>query len=220
MRRFRRGLLRLLVPLAVLGVLAATAVLWTDQQSARARVAEAELQPALDRAVAAEARAARAEASLTTIAQNQVAIAAATATAVSQANEPQRALERILGRLFGVFQDPTGAGYDQLSDVFSQSALQFERPEADYLRATGRHLGGASTFNIDASAPLQLAQDRAQVHTSERWVYDERDEADQRQRCFIEESDQIYTLALNGQNWIVDDVQLGGTHRSDCPPGT
>jgi hypothetical protein len=220
MRRLRRGILRILVPLAVLGVLAAAAVLWADQQSARARVAEAELQPALDRAAAAEGRAARAEASLTAIAQNQIAIASATATAVSQANEPQRAVERILGRLFGVFQDPTGPGYDQLSDVFSQKALQVERPEADYLRETGRHLGGASTFNVDASAPQQTAPDRAQVHTTERWLYDERDEADQRQRCFVEDSDQTYTLVLNGQNWIVDDVQLGGTRRSDCPPGT
>lgn len=220
MRRFRRGLLRVLVPLAVLGVLAAAAVLWVDQQSARARVAEADLQPALDRAAAAESRAARAEASLTAIAQNQVAVAAATATAVSQTNEPQRAVERVLGRLFGVFQDPTGPGYDQLSDVFSQKALQFERPEADYLRQTGRHLGGASTFNVDAAAPQQTGPDHATVHTNERWLYDERDEADQRQRCFVEDSDQTYTLVLNGQNWIVDDVQLGSTRRSDCPPGT
>src|SRR5437764_5288612 len=115
MLRFRRRLLALLVPIAVLAVLAASAVLWLDQQSARARLAEAQLQPALARADAAEARAVRAEASLTAIAQERVAQAAATATAVAQANEPQKALERTLGRLFGVFQDPTGTGYDQLS---------------------------------------------------------------------------------------------------------
>jgi len=220
MARFRRGLLRLLLPLTLLAVLVAAAVLWVDQQSARARVAEAELQPALDRAAAAEARAARAEASLTAIAQNQHAVAAATATAVAQGNEPQRALERILGQLFDVFQDPTGPGYDQLSSAFSQNALQVVRPEADYLRINGLHLGGASTFNVDASAPQQLAPDRSQVHTNERWVYDERNDADQRQRCFVEDSDQTYTLVLNGQHWTVDDVQLGTTHRSDCPPGT
>src|SRR5918912_179155 len=136
MVRFRRRLLGLLVPLAIIAVLVASAILWLDQQSARARLAEAELQPALACAEASEARAVRAEASLTAIAQQRVAEAAATATAVAQVNEPQRALERILGRLFGVFQDPTGAGYDRLGDLFSPTALQTERPEADYLRAT------------------------------------------------------------------------------------
>jgi hypothetical protein len=194
--------------------------MWADQQSARARLAEAELQPALERAATAETRAVRAEASLTTIAVNQAAQAAATATAVAATTEPQRALERILGRLFGVYQDPTGAGYDQLSDVFSQDALQVVRGEADYLRGNGRHLGGASTFNVDASAPQQVAQDRAQVHTNERWIYDERDDSDTRQRCFVEDSDQTYTMVLSGQNWTVDAVQLGTTKRSDCPPGT
>jgi hypothetical protein len=220
MRTFRRRLLALLVPLTVLVVLVAAGVLFVDQQSARARLAEAELQPALVRAEAAEARAAQAEASLTAIAQSRQAEAAATATVVSQVNEPQRALERILGRLFGVFQDPTGAGYDQLSHVFSESALQTVRPEADYLRATGRHLGGASTFNVDASPAQQIAPDRSQIHTNERWLYDERDDADQRQRCFIEDSDQTYILVQNGQAWTVDQIQLGGTRRSDCPPGT
>jgi hypothetical protein len=220
MRGFRRRLLALLVPLAIVAVLAAAGVLWMDQQSARARLAESELQPALARAEAAEARAASAEASLTAIAQNRVVEVSATATAVSQANEPQRALERILGRLFDVFQDPTGPGYDQLSDVFAPEALQTVRPEADYLRGTGRHLGGASTFNVDASAPEQIAPDRAQVHTNERWLYDERDDADQRQRCFIEDSDQTYLLVLKDQLWTVDQIQLDNTQRTECPPGT
>jgi len=221
MRAFRRRLIALLVPLAVLAVLAAAAVLWMDQQSARARLAESELQPALARANEAEARAARAEASLTAIAQNHLVEISATATAVAQANEPQRALERILGRLFGVFQDPTGAGYDQLSDVFSPDALQTERPEADYLRGTGRHLGGASTFDVDASAPQMVDSNHAQVHTTEHWLYDERDDdSDQRQRCFVEDSDQTYGLVLSGQQWTVESIQLGSTQRSDCPPGT
>ncbi len=220
MVRFRRRLLALLVPLAVLSVLAAAAVLWLDQQSARARLAEAQLVPALARADAAEARAVKAEAALTAIAQQRVADAAATATAVARVNEPQRALERNLARLFAVFQEPTGAGYAQLSDLFSAPALQTLRPEADYLRSTGRHLGGASTFNVNAAPPEQLAQDRAQVHTVEQWLYDERDDADRRLRCFIEDSDQTYVLLLNTPNWVVDEVQLGATHRSDCPPGT
>lgn len=220
MKGFRRGLIALLFPLALLAVLVAATIMWLDQQSARARLAEAELQPALARAAAEEDRAVRAEASLTAIAQDQAVAVAATATVVAAANEPQRALERILGRLFNVFQDPTGAGYDKLSDVFSDSALETVRPEADYLRANGLHLGGASTFNIDASAPDQLDPDRAQVQTTETWTYDERNDADQRQRCFIENSDQTYILALNGQTWTIDQVQLGSTHRTDCPPGT
>ena len=220
MVRFRRRLLGLLVPLAILAVLGASAVLWLDQQSARARLAEAQLQPALARAEAAESRALRAEASLTAIAEQRLAEAAATATVVSAVNEPQRALERNLGRLFATFQDPTGAGYDQLSDYFAPEPLRTLRPEADYLRGNGRHLGGASTFSVNASPTQQVAPDRAQVHTIERWLYDERDESDQRQRCFIEDSDQTYTLRLIGQVWTVDEIQLGGTRRSDCPPGT
>jgi hypothetical protein len=220
MSRLRRRLLAILVPLAIIAVLVAAAMLWMDQQSARARLAEAELQPALARAEAAEARAARAEASLTAIAQARVVEAGATATAVAQANEPQRALERILGRVFGVYQDPTGQAYDQLSDIFSPSALQIVRGEADYLRQTGHHLAGASTFNVDASAPQQVSADRVQIHTNERWLYDERDDSDRRVRCFIEDSDQTYTMALSGQSWIVDEIQLGGTKRTDCPPGT
>jgi hypothetical protein len=220
MKRLRRRLLAVLVPLAVVAVAAAGIVMWGDQQSARARLAEAQLEPALERAQAAEARAVRAEASLTAIAQDRAVSAAATATAVAAANEPQRALERILGRLFDVFQDPTGPAYDQLPDVLSQSALDTVRPEADYLRSSGLHLGGASTFNIDASAPEQISQDRAQVHTNETWLYDERNDADQRQRCFIEASDQTYVLVRNAQSWTIDEIQLGSTRRSNCPPGT
>jgi len=220
MLRFRRRLLALLIPLATIAVLAAVATTWLDQQSARARLAEAELQPALARAEAAEARAVRAEASLAAIAQQRIGEAAATATVVAQANEPQRALENILGRLAGVFEDPTGAGYDRLSEVFSPDALQFVRPEADYLRARGLHLGGASTFHVDASAPQRSAPDQAQVHTVEQWLYDERDTSDQRLRCFVEDSDQTYVLKQAGQAWLVDQIQLGASHRSDCPPGT
>src|SRR5919199_1698158 len=199
MVRFRRRLLGLLVPLAIVAVLGAAAVLWLDQQSARARLEEAELQPALARAEAAEARAARAEASLTAIAEQRAAEAAATATSVARVNEPQRALERALGRLFAAFQEPTGRGYDQLPEVFAPAALQFLRAEADFLRSTGRRLGGASTFSVSASPVEQLAPDRARVHTAERWLYDERDASDRRLRCFIEDSDQTYTLRQAGQ---------------------
>jgi hypothetical protein len=101
--------------------------------------------------------------------------------------------------------------------------FQMVRPEADYLRGRGLHLGGASTWSLTTSPPEQLAADRTQIHTVERWLYDERDATDQRQRCFIEDSDQTYVLRLNDPtttSWVVDEIQLGGTHRSDCPPVT
>jgi hypothetical protein len=223
MARFRGRLLAVLIPLTIVAVLVAAAILWLDQQSARARLAEAQLEPALARAEAADARATRAEASLTAIAVQRVTDASATATTVARASEPQRQLERTLGRVFAVFQEPTGSGYDQLSDVFSPAALQTVRPEADYLRGRGLHLGGASTWSLTTSPPEQLAADRTQIHTVERWLYDERDATDQRQRCFIEDSDQTYVLRLNDPtttSWVVDEIQLGGTRRSDCPPVT
>jgi hypothetical protein len=204
------------VPLAILAVLAASATLWMDQQSARARIAEAELQPIRTRAEAAETRATRAEASLTAIARQRIVDAAATATVVARPNEPLRALERDLGRLFAAFQEPIGPAYDQLGDVFSQNALIPLRAEADYLRTTGRHLGGESTFNVDASPPQPEGPDRSSIHTHERWMYDERDEADRRQRCFVEDSDQTYTLVRTAQDWIVDEVQFAGSSRTGC----
>jgi hypothetical protein len=220
MRRFRRLLISVLVPLTILAVLGAGATLWLDQQGARARLAEAQLEPALARAQAAEARAVRAEASLTTIAVQRVVEAAATTTAVARVTEPQRALERILGRLFGAFQDPTGQAYDQLGDVIAPGALQVLRAEADFLRGNSRRLGGASTFNVNASPVNYLDQERAEVHTVERWLYDERDAADARQRCFVEDSDQTYVLKRQGQDWLIDEVRLENSKRGDCPQGT
>jgi len=204
------------VPLAILAVLAAAGTLWMDQQSARARIAEAELQPVRARADAAEARAVRAEASLTAIEQQRVVVAAATATVAARPNEPLRALERALGRLFGAFQDPTGPAVDQLGQVFNPGALTALRAEVDYLRQTGRHLGGDSTFNVDASPPTQPGPDRSSIHTHERWLYDERDQADRRQRCFVEDSDQTYTLVRSNEDWLVDEVELAGSSRVDC----
>ncbi len=220
MRRFRRRLISVLVPVTIVAVLGSAASLWLDQQAARARLAEAQLEPMLARAQAAEERAVRAEASLTAIAVQHLAEAASTATAVARVNEPQRALERALGRLFAAFQDPTGRSYDTLPELFAQAALNTVRAEADFLRAQGHHLGGASTFNLDASPINRVDADRVEVRTVERWLYDERDASDRRQRCFVEDSDQNYVLKRQNQDWIVDEVQLGATRRSECPPGT
>ncbi len=220
MLRFRRRLISVLVPLTIVAVLGAAATLWLDQQGARARLAEAQLEPALARAQVAEARAARAEASLTAIAEQRVAEAGATATAVSRVNEPKQALERALGRLFAAFQDPTSRAFDTLPEVFSPNALNAVRAEADFLRGNGRHLGGASTFSVDSSPVNRVDQDSAEVRSIERWLYDERDASDRRLRCFTEDSDQNYVLKRQGQDWIVDAIQLGGTRRTECPAGT
>ncbi len=220
MVRFRRRLISVLVPLTIVAVLGAAATLWLDQQGARARLAEAQLEPALARAQVAEARAARAEASLTAIAEQRVAEAGATATAVSRVNEPKQALERALGRLFAAFQDPTSRAFDTLPEVFSPNALNTVRAEADFLRGNGRHLGGASTFSVDSSPVNRVDQDSAEVRSIERWLYDERDASDRRLRCFTEDSDQNYVLKRQGQDWIVDAIQLGGTRRTECPAGT
>ncbi len=219
MVRFRRRLISVLVPLTIIAVLAAAATLWLDQQSARARLDEAQLEPALARAQVAEGRAARAEASLTAIADARIAEAAATATAVAKVAEPAQALERALGRLYAAFQDPTGQAYDNLSNTFSPTALNAVRAEADFLRGNGRHLGGVSTFSLSTSPVTYRDPDHAEVHTVERWVYDERDASDRRLRCFTEDSDQTYVLARKGQDWIVDEIALGGTRRTDCPAG-
>ncbi len=220
MLRFRRRLISVLVPLTIVAVLGAAATLWLDQQGARARLAEAQLEPALARAQVAEARAARAEASLTAIAEQRVAEAGATATAVSRVNEPKQALERALGRLFAAFQDPTSRAFDTLPEVFSPNALNAVRAEGDFLRGNGRHLGGASTFSVDSSPVNRVDQDSAEVRSIERWLYDERDASDRRLRCFTEDSDQNYVLKRQGQDWIVDAIQLGGTRRTECPAGT
>jgi hypothetical protein len=143
-------------------------------------------------------------------------VAAATATVVARPNEPLRALERNLGHLFDAFQNPVGPAYDQLGQYFSEAALVPLRAEADYLRQTGRHLGGESTFNVDASPPTPEGPDRSSIRTHERWVYDERDESDQRQRCFVEDSDQTYTLVRASDDWIVDEVQFAGSSRVNC----
>jgi hypothetical protein len=219
MRRFVRSVLAVLLPVAVLAVLGAAATLWVDQQGARARLAEQELQPLRLRAEAAEARAARAEASLTAVAQQRLVEASATATTVARATDPQRALERALGRLFAVYQEPLGQGYNALSEVFGPSALNTMKPEADYLRVTGRQLGGISTFTVESAAPLAIDQDTAEVRTRERWTYDERDANDRRQRCFVEDSDQTYVMKRAGEAWMVEEVRLGATRRTDCPAG-
>lgn len=210
----------MLVPLTIVAVLGAAATLWLDQQGARARLAEAQLEPALARAQAAEARAARAESSLTAIAVQRVAEAGATATAVARVNEPKTSLDRALARLFAAFQDPTGRAFDTLPEVFAPAALNVLRAEADFLRGNGRHLGGASTFSLESSPINRLDDESVEIRTVERWTYDERDASDRRLRCFTEDSDQTYVLKRQGQDWIVDQVVLGNTRRTDCPAGT
>jgi hypothetical protein len=135
-------------------------------------------------------------------------------------NEPKTSLDRALARLFAAFQDPTGRAFDTLPEVFAPAALNVLRAEADFLRGNGRHLGGASTFSLESSPINRLDEDSVEIRTVERWTYDERDASDSRLRCFIEDSDQTYVLKRQGQDWIVDQVVLGNTRRTDCPAGT
>jgi hypothetical protein len=225
MRQVRRQVLVGLVLIALLVLLACAAAAFVTQQTTRARLAEATLQPALERAQTveeraqqAQARAAQAEASLTAIADGHATQAAATATAVARPYDPERALERDLARLFAVYGDPLGQRYDQLAEVFAPDVLPTVRNEADYLRVNDLHLGGASTFAI--TPPVQLDQDQVQTRTTERWVYDERDENDRRVRCFIEVSDQTYTMQRAPRDWMVAELEVATTQRGTCPPGT
>ena len=50
--------------------------------------------------------------------------------------------------------------------------------------------------------------DTVEIHTVERWLYDERDPSDKRVRCLVEDSDQTYTMKQQGQDWIIDSVVL------------
>src|SRR5438045_2195901 len=90
-----RRLVPWLVVLLVLA-LAGGLTIWARQQDTARRAAEA-------RADAAEARVVQAEASLTAISR---VIAAATATAQAEANQPETALRRALDLVFEAYKEP------------------------------------------------------------------------------------------------------------------
>src|SRR3954465_6058090 len=91
-----RRLLPWLVVLLVLGA-AAGVTIWARQQDTARRAAEV-------RAEVAEQRLAAAEASLTAVTRSS---AAAPATALAEANQPEAALKRALDLVFEAYKDPT-----------------------------------------------------------------------------------------------------------------
>ncbi|SRR6266536_3753196 len=204
-RPFRRLLPWLLVLLVLAGAIGLT--VWARQQDAARRAAEA-------RAEAAEARLVVAEASLTAISRTS---AAATATAVAEANQPEAALKRALELVFEAYKDPTEGKLRAMSAAFGPEALSFERGEAEHLISAGTHLAGSTPFEMQVLSTNAVSPDQMQLRTREVWTYDEVDEQGRRSRCVREESEQTYTLRRVSGGWLVEQVQLsGGTRRTDC----
>jgi hypothetical protein len=201
---------RLFPLIVVLCVLAAGGglALWARQQDAVRRLAE-------NRADLAEARLVSAEASLTAISR---VIAAATATAAAQNNEPELALRRALDLVFEAYKDPSDARLRALSDgPFSADALGFERTEAEHLLSGGLHLEGTAPYHLDVLSMSAGPSGTTQITTHEVWTYDEVDAQNRRVRCVREESDQTYAMLLVSSAWQIAEVSLSGNpHRTDC----
>ncbi len=187
-------------------VLLAAATVWVRQQDAARRVAEA-------RADTAEAQLAAAQASLAAVSRS---VAVASATAAAQANDPAESLKRALGIAFAAYQDPSEAHLRAVADAFSPAARAVFQTEAEHLISGGRHLGGQSSFDVQVLSTAPKGTDRVEVKTRETWVYDERDQSNRPTRCVREEGAQTYTMRKTGVSWIVEDVELGASRRSDC----
>jgi hypothetical protein len=182
------------------------AAVWGRQQTARADEAERQRDVVLQENAALSL-------TLTVVAQTQ---ATAQATAAARANEPGPALQRALDLVFAAYQDPTEPHLRALNDAFSQAARSVFQNEAEHLISSGRKLGGQSDWKLIDIQPGQVSGDQVDVHTRELWVYDEVDASGARQRCIREESEQTYTLKRTGSGWLVDDIQLGTSRRTDC----
>jgi hypothetical protein len=204
------GPLRRLVPwLVALGVLAVvgTVTVWARQQDTARRVAEG-------RAEAAEGRLAQAEASLTALVRTS---AAATATALAEANQPETSLKRALELVMAAYKEPTEGRLTAMTAAFGTDALNFERNEAEHLISAGAHLAGQSAYEVQVQGSTPISPDQVQIRTHEIWTYDEVDAQNRRSRCVKEESDQMYTMKRITAGWLVDQVQLSGsTRRTDC----
>ena len=198
------GILPIWIALLALGVLVAL-VLWANQR-------EAALQASETRANQAEARAATAEAVVTVQAGSQ----AATSTALAYVNSPEAAVDRGLSLVLAVEREPTEQRIRALGDAFAPAALVVLRPEVEHLLSGGLHLGGDSGYEITVAATARPTPDQAQVRTHERWTYDERNAADERMRCIVESSDQMYTLERAGPEWRVADIDFIASSRAVC----
>jgi hypothetical protein len=194
-----------LVALSVLLVLGGATV-WARQQEAVRRSAEA-------RADAAEAQLAVAEATITAIARAQ---AEASATALARANEPAAAVEHALSLVLATYKEPSEARLRALGDAFSPEALAVFRPEADRLISMDLRLGGESDYEVEVLSSAPRGADRAEVRTRERWTYDERDASGRRARCLREEGEQTYTLQRTSGGWLVNEVNVATSQRTEC----
>lgn len=201
-----RRLVPWIVSLLVLAAFGALTI-WARQQDVARRVAET-------RADEAEAQLAAVQSSLTAVTRS---IAAATATALAEANQPQQALRRALDLVFAAYKDPSDGRLQALSAAFSPDALGFERTEAEHLISGGLHLGGASPYDLQIVSTTPHGPDQTEIKTHEIWTYDEYDGQNRKTRCVREESDQTYTMQRVSGGWMVQDVQLSGpTRRTDC----
>jgi hypothetical protein len=193
------------IALLAVGMLVAV-VIWANQRELAFQASEA-------RASQAETRAATAEAAVAL----QAEIQAATATALAYENSPAAAVDRSLGLVLAADRDPSDDRLRALSDAFAPPALAFMRPEVEHLLSGGLHLGDDSTYDLQVLGTEFPAPTQAQVHTRERWLYDERNGSDQRSRCLVETSEQTYTLERAGAEWQVADISLASSSRTDCP---
>jgi hypothetical protein len=193
------------IALLAVGMLVAV-VIWANQRELAFQASEA-------RANQAESRAATAEAAVTLQAQIQ----SATATALAYASSPAAAVDRSLSLLLAADREPSDERLRALSDAFAPPALAVVRPEVEHLLSGGLHLGDDSTYDLQVLGTDYSAPTEAQVHTRERWLYDEVNASDQRARCLVEMSEQTYTLQRTGGVWQIADVDLGSTSRTDCP---
>jgi hypothetical protein len=200
-----RGIFTWLIALLLLVGFGGAAV-WGRQQTVRASDAERQLGIALQENAALSL-------TLTAVAETQ---ATAQATAAARANEPGAALQRALDLVFTAYQDPTEPHLRALNDAFSQSARAIFQNEAEHLISSGRKLGGESDWKLIDIQPGPINGDRVEIRTHELWVYDEVDASGARQRCLREDSEQTYTLQRTGSGWLVDQVDLGASRRTDC----
>jgi len=193
------------VALAALTLLVAM-VIWSNQR-------ELVLQASEVRASQAESRAATAESVVTVQARTQ----SATATAFAYSTSPEAVVDRGLNLVLAAGRDPSDTRLRAVNDVFAPAALAILRPELEHLLSGGLHLGGNSAYEVMVVSTEAGDPDEANVRTRERWMYDERNEADQRARCLVEISEQIYTLHKAAPDWRVVEIELLSASRADCP---
>ena len=194
-----------LATLIVLAVLVAGAFLMRQQQES--------LLVAQGRASAAEVQLTEVSATLTAVVRAQTS---ASATALAIANDPKSAVERALGLVYLAYQEPTDAHARALADAFSPGALAVFQPEFAHLQSEQLHLGGSSAFAVNVLSSTPTSTDQVEVGTQEQWTYDELNASDARVRCLREDSEQTYTLRRVAGGWLVDQVQLGASRRTQC----